>query len=316
MQRYILRRLIFAVPCLILLSAIVFFSIRTVPGDVIMAMIEENSAPTAERAAAMRHELGLDVPAWKGFPVWLAKAATGDLGDSLYSRRSVRNEIFKRIPVTFELAFLSLVVSTAVGMFFGILCAVKRESMLDYVGRLTAVMGLAMPSFWLGTLAVVMPAVWFGWMPSVRYVSFWTDPVANLQQFALPALTLGFLQNASVMRMTRSCLLEVLRSDYVRTAVAKGLRERVIIIRHALKNALIPVITITGGHAAVLLGGTVIIETIFTLPGVGRLTLVSIQHRDYTQLQGNVLFIGTVVILMNLMVDSTYAWLDPRIRYR
>lgn len=316
MHRYVIRRLIATIPTLILLSAIVFFSIRIVPGDVIMAMIQEDVNPSPERLKEMRHELGLDVPAWKAYPNWLWHAAQGDLGKSLWTQKPVISEIRSRIPVTAEIAIFALIISTAIAIPFGIISAIRQESILDYVLRLIAVCGLAMPAFWLGTLAIVMPVVWFGWMPPIGYVSPWKDPLANLQQFALPALTIGFMQMASVMRMTRSGLLEVLRSDYIRTAWAKGLVERVVVARHALKNALIPVVTITGGQAAFLLGGTVITETIFGLPGLGRLTLVSIQNRDYTQIQGNILFIGATMILMNLLVDLTYAWLDPRIRYR
>lgn len=316
MYRYVIRRLIFAIPCLILLSAIVFFSIRMVPGDALMQMIQDDIHPPPERLAAMRHEMGLDVPAWKAYPIWLANVARGDLGNSLYTRRPVTAEILKRIPVTLELAIFALTVSTAIAIPFGIISAARQESLLDYALRLVAVTGLAMPSFWLGTLLLVLPAFWFKWAPPLTYESIWQDPMSNLKQFMLPALSLGFMQNAAVMRMTRSCLLEVLRSDYIRTAWAKGLMEKVVIVRHALKNALIPVVTMTGGQAAFLLGGTVITETIFSLPGLGRLTITSIEFRDYTQLQGNVLFIGMVVILMNLLVDTTYAWLDPRIRYR
>jgi len=228
----------------------------------------------------------------------------------------VRNQLFKRIPVSAELAALAIVLALVIAIPVGVISAIRQDTFLDYIGRLVAISGLSLPDFWLGTVMLMMLSLWFRWLPPIGYVPFFTNPLANLQQFVFPALILGFRLSATSMRMTRSTMLEVLRQDYIRTAWSKGLRERVVIYRHALKNAMIPVITIIGTQFSVLLGGTVIMETIFVLPGVGRLTLDSIFNRDYTQLQGNVLFLAMVMVTANLVVDLSYAWFDPRIRYQ
>ena len=221
----------------------------------------------------------------------------------------------ERLPVTFELALLAIAISSLLAILVGVISAIRQDTPIDYIVRVMSIGGLSVPEFWIATLIIVFPAIWFNYLPPMRYTPIFVDPWANLQQFGIPAFTMGVRMSAGVMRMTRSQMLEVLRQDYIRTAWAKGLRERVVIYRHALKNALIPVITMMGTQFSSLMGGTVIVESIFSLPGVGRLMLDSIQVRDYTQLQGNVLFLAIVFLTMNLIVDLTYAWLDPRINY-
>ena len=222
----------------------------------------------------------------------------------------------KSIPVTIELALLAMILGLVIAIPLGVLSATRQDKPSDYVGRLVAISGLSLPDFWLGTLVITFAAIWFGWIPPLGYASVWESPWTNLQQFLLPAAVLGFRLSAATMRMTRSTLLEVLREDYVRTAWAKGLGERVIIYKHALKNALIPVVTIVGGQLGTLLAGTVIVETIFALPGMGRLTVEAILYRDYPIVQTNVMLVAGTLVTLNLLVDLTYAWLDPRIRYR
>jgi peptide/nickel transport system permease protein len=239
----------------------------------------------------------------------------GNLGKSLWSSTPVNEEIARRIPVTLELAILTVLVSTFIAIAFGIISATRQDTILDYLLRVLSIGGLSIPNFWVGTLLIVFPVIWFGYMAPLTYIPFDKDPAGNLRQFLVPAIALAIAQSASIMRMTRSSMLEVLRQDYVRTAWAKGLREWVVILRHALKNAMIPVITMIGTQFAYLLSGTVILESIFGLPGVGRLMLESITQRDYTLLQGNVLFIALAFLIINLLVDLSYAVLDPRIRY-
>jgi peptide/nickel transport system permease protein len=239
----------------------------------------------------------------------------GNLGKSLWSSTPVNDEIGRRLPVTLELAVLTLIVSTFVAIAFGIISATRQDTILDYLLRVVSIGGLSVPNFWVGTLLIVFPVIWFGYMAPLTYIPFDQDPAGNLRQFLVPSIALGLQLSAGIMRMTRSSMLEVLRQDYVRTAWAKGLREWVVILRHALKNAMIPVITMIGTQFAYLLSGTVILESIFGLPGIGRLMLESITQRDYILLQGNVLFIAAAFLIINLLVDLSYAVLDPRIRY-
>jgi peptide/nickel transport system permease protein len=221
----------------------------------------------------------------------------------------------KAIPVTLELATLSIILGLTIAIPVGVLSATRQDSASDYVGRVVAVSGLSMPEFWLGTLVITFAAIWFHWIPPIGYVSLWDSPWKNLQQFLVPAAILGFRLSAATMRMTRSTVLEVLREDYVRTAWAKGLAGKIVVYKHALKNALIPVVTIVGGQLGTLLAGTVVVETIFALPGMGRLTVEAILYRDYPIVQTNVMLVAATLVTLNLIVDLTYAWLDPRIRY-
>jgi peptide/nickel transport system permease protein len=237
-------------------------------------------------------------------------------GDSIFTNEPIPVALKKAIPVTVELAALAMVLGLVIAVPIGVLSATRQDRPSDYVGRVVAVSGLSLPDFWLGTLVITFAAIWFRWIPPIGYASLWEDPLKNLQQFLLPAAVLGFRLSAATMRMTRSTVLEVLKEDYVRTAWAKGLGGRIVVYKHALKNALIPVVTIVGGQLGVLLAGTVVVESIFALPGMGRLTVEAILYRDYPIVQTNVMLVAATLVTLNLVVDLTYAWLDPRIRYR
>ncbi len=315
MRRYVIRRLLLLFPVLLGVAAVIFFSIRLVPGDAVSAQLQGALNPSKEEIARMRADLGLDKPAGQQFFVWLGRVVKGDLGDSFYTRKPVVNEIKNAIPVTVELAVMAMVIGIVIAIPLGVLSAVRQDSWVDYVSRLFSVGGLSVPDFVLGTIILIMPAVWFGYLPPLSYIPFMDDPLRNLQQFILPSAALGLRLSATTMRMTRSSMLEVLRQDYIRTAWAKGLKGRVVIMRHALKNAMIAPITIIGAQFGFLLGGTVVIEQVFGLPGLGRLTLNAIFFRDYPQIQANVLLLATAFVIVNLLVDLSYGWFDPRIRY-
>lgn len=315
MKEYIIRRVLLMFPTLLGVTLAVFVLMHLAPGDVIMAKLAEDYV-TPEHLERMRAELGLDKPLHEQYVFWLANVVRGDLGTSLWSGAPVTEELMKRIPVSAELAIVAMLVSISIALPLGVLSAVRQDTGADYLGRFASISFLSAPNFWLGTLILVLPAIWFGWAPPVRYVPLTQEPWMNLQQVLPAALALGAHSSAVVMRMSRSTLLEVLRQDYIRTAWAKGLNGQVVIVRHALKNALIPVITIWGSQLSNLLGGTVVMETIFSLPGIGLSTFQAIERRDFVQLQGNVLFIAGVFVVMNLLVDLIYSWLDPRIRYR
>jgi peptide/nickel transport system permease protein len=263
-----------------------------------------------------RQELGLDRPFVDQYRTWIGAALQGDLGRSLISRRPVTQELGKRINLTSHLAVMSVIIAMLIALPIGVLSAVRQDTASDYLGRFFAVLGLSLPDFWLATVVITFLAIWFQWIPPIGFAPLWVDPARCLSQLLIPALIIGARLAAVSMRMTRSSLLEVLRQDYIRTARAKGARERGVIVRHALKNAFIPVITVIGGQFSVLLGGTVIVEFIFLQPGVGSLMLDAVQLRDYTLIQGAVLFFAAVIVATNLLVDLSYAWLDPRIRYR
>jgi peptide/nickel transport system permease protein len=271
---------------------------------------------TEVQAASLRAYFGLDKPLWEQYLRWVLAALRGDLGYSVRSGQSVMSEILRSFPVTLELALFSMVIALTLGLPIGILSAVRRDTPVDLFGRLFALVGLALPNFWLGTLIILVLSVVFGIMPnSGDYVSFTEAPLKNLSQLFFPAITLGFAFTASIMRTTRSAMLEVLRQDYVRTARGKGVRERDVIMTHSLRNALIPLITIIGVEFGYLLGGAVIVENVFALPGIGRLIINGIDQRDYAVVQGTVLFVAVCFVMINLLVDIIYAYSDPRIRY-
>lgn len=313
MQRYIIRRLLNMVPVLVGLTLTVFLIMRVIPGDVASLMLEES--PTAQRKDELRADLGLDRPLHEQYLAWVGNALRGDLGTSFWTNRPVLGEIRRTAPVTVELAILASTLAAVIALPIGILSAVKQDTIWDYLGRSVSIAALSIPNFWLGTLAVVLPAIWFKWVPPVSYRPLWEDPLANLSQFWLPAIVVGASASATMMRMTRSALLEVLRQDYIRTAQAKGLRGGNIVLRHALKNGLIPVITLYGALVGGLLSGAVITETIFNLPGFGSLTIDAIGQRDYPQIQANVLLFGVIYTVINLLVDLSYGLFNPRIRY-
>jgi peptide/nickel transport system permease protein len=316
MHKYIIRRLLLAIPVLLLASLIVFGLMRVMPGDALTALMAESGNVSARELQKLRKDLGLDLPYYEQYLIWLWQMVSLNPGYSIFTSEPIPVALKKSIPVTIELALLAMILGLVIAIPIGVLSATQQDKATDYVGRLVAISGLSLPDFWLGTLVITFAAIWFGWIPPLGYVSVWESPWTNLQQFLLPAAVLGFRLSAATMRMTRSTLLEVLREDYVRTAWAKGLGERVIIYKHALKNALIPVVTIIGGQLGTLLAGTVIVETIFALPGMGRLTVEAILYRDYPIVQTNVMLVAGTLVTLNLLVDLTYAWLDPRIHYR
>ncbi len=316
MQKYVIRRLLAAIPVLVLSSLIVFGLMRVMPGDALVALMGESGNVGERELKKLRKDLGLDRPYHEQYLIWVWQMVSLNPGDSIFTNEPIPVALKKSIPVTLELATLALILGLAIAIPVGVLSATRQDKPADYVGRVVAVSGLSFPDFWLGTLVITFAAIWFRWIPPLGYVSIWDDPWRNLQQFLLPAAVLGFRLSAATMRMTRSTVLEVLREDYVRTAWAKGLAGRMVVYKHALKNALIPVVTIVGGQLGTLLAGTVVVETIFALPGMGRLTVEAILYRDYPVVQTNVMLVAGVLVTLNLLVDLTYAWLDPRIRYR
>ena len=316
MHKYVIRRLLLAFPVLALSSLIVFGLMRVMPGDALILLMGESGNVGEKELAKLRKDLGLDRPYHEQYLLWVWQMVTLNPGDSIFTNEPIPVALKKAIPVTLELATLAMILGLTIAIPIGVLSATRQDKPADYVGRVAAVSGLSMPDFWLGTLIITFAAIWFHWIPPIGYVSIWDAPMKNLQQFLLPAAVLGFRLSAATMRMTRSTVLEVLREDYVRTAWAKGLEGRIVVYKHALKNALIPVVTIVGGQLGVLLAGTVVVETIFALPGMGRLTVEAIFFRDYPVVQTNVMLVAATLVTLNLIVDLTYAWLDPRIRYQ
>jgi peptide/nickel transport system permease protein len=316
MRTYIARRVLHGLLVLWLVSLVIFSLVRILPGDAVIMQLDQAAAPTPETLTRARQELGLERPFLAQYRTWITGAAQGDLGRSLITRRPVTQELLKRINLTSHLAVMSVIVAMLIALPIGILSAVKQDTTSDYVGRFVAVLGLSLPDFWLATVVITFLAIWVQWIPPIGFAPLWEDPARCLSQLLIPALIIGARLAAVSMRMTRSSLLEVLRQDYIRTARAKGTREWAVILRHALKNAFIPVVTVIGQQFSVLLGGTVIVEFIFLQPGVGSLMLDAVLLRDYTLIQGAVLFFSAVIVLTNLLVDLSYAWLDPRIRYR
>src|SRR3989441_1575512 len=316
MYKYVLRRLLLAVPVLLLPSLIVFGLMRVMPGDALIALMGESGNVGEKELAKLRKDLGLDQPYYQQYLLWLWQMVSLRRGDSIFTNEPIAVSLRKAIPVTLELASLAMIIGLVIAVPVGVLSATRQDKPADYAGRVVGVAGLSIPDFWLATLVITFAASWFNWIPPIGYVSFWDSPWKNLQQFLLPAAILGFRLSAATMRMTRSTVLEVLREDYVRTAWAKGLTGKIVVYKHALKNALIPVVTIIGGQLGTLLAGTVVVEQIFALPGMGRLTVEAILYRDYPVVQTNVMLVAATLVTLNLVVDLTYAWLDPRIRYR
>ena len=310
---YLAKRLLVAVPSLLIASLIVFTLPRLIPGDVVVLMLAEKAY--ARDLDELRAKLGLDRPLPIQYVEWLGKVARGDLGESLWTKRPVVEEIGQRLPVTFELAVLGLAVALIIAIPVGVISAARQDTIADYVARSVAILGLSVPAFWLATLLIVLPAIWWGWRPVTGFVEFSGDPIGHVAQLLLPAAILGIAVGAALMRLTRGMLLEVLRQDYVRTAWAKGLGEGVILMKHALRNAVIPVVTLLGTQLPQIIGGTVIIETVFGLPGMSRFLFDAINQRDYPVIQGVNLVVVSVIVCVNLVVDALYAVLDPRIRY-
>ena len=307
------------IPTLFILSILVFLSVRFLPGDAIDAMLDKAGwigAAGVDRAA-LEQMLGLDLPVYVQYGRWLGDIVLhGTLGEPLWGGEAIEKKILGRVPVTLELGALAIVIGLLIAVPVGVYSAMRQDTVGDYAGRTIAVIGLATPNFWLGVMVMLYPVIWWGWSPSVELIRFTDDPLGNLGMFLVPGLILGTALAASTMRMTRTMMLEVLRQDYIRTAWAKGLSERLVVVRHAMKNALIPVVTLIGLQLPILVGGSVIMENIFVLPGLGQVLLKALQDRDYPVVMGVNLFFGTVVIGVNLLIDLLYPYLDPRIRYR
>ena len=317
MRAYLVRRLLALIPTLFFASLIVFSTVRMLPGDVIDQMIAQNDIGSKASREALEAALGLDKPMMTQYFSWIgAILLHGDFGNSLWQQSPVLDELLARLPVTFELGAMALVVALVVAIPIGIISAMKQDGWADYLGRSFSILMLSVPGFWMGTVVMVFPAIWWGISPEVRYISFREDPLGNLWQLAVPAVILGTALSAITMRMTRTMMLEVLRQDYIRTARAKGQTERGVILRHALRNALIPVVTLIGLQAPILIGGAVIMEQIFVIPGMGLLLLEAVSRRDYPVITGVFLLVGVVVMLINLIVDLSYGLLDPKVRYR
>ena len=333
MRAYIIRRLLLVIPTLFILTIIVFLAVRFIPGDAIDAMaarLEELTDAVELDREALERQMGLDVPVHVQYGRWIGVLPTtdpytgeshfkgllqGTLGESLYRDFQVEDKILRRLPVTFQLGAMSLIIGLLIALPVGIYSAMRQDTPADYFGRTAAIIGMATPNFWLALMVMIYPAIWWGWSPPLEWVPFTQDPLGNIGVFIIPSLILGTAMSASTMRMTRTMMLEVLRQDYIRTAWSKGLKERAVIMRHAVKNALIPVVTLIGMQLPLLVGGSVIIENIFNLPGLGRMFLDALIERNYPAVSGINLFFGGVVMFSILITDLIYPFLDPRVRY-
>jgi len=317
MRQYILKRLLLMIPTLLGVAVMVFLLLRVVPGDIVE--LKYGGTGTFAPKEAMdreRAELGLDQPLWRQFAGWMWGAARFDFGKSMWTGRPITQEIAVRLELSLQLAVMATIVAILLSVPLGTIAALKQDTWIDYLVRIFSIAGLSIPSFWLGIVIILGFLIFFKWLPPLTFTSFWVDPKANLMQLIWPALAVGYRYSAVATRMTRSAVLEVLREDYIRTARAKGLWERVVLTRHALKNAMLPVITVIGLEFAFLIGGLVVTEQVFNLNGIGMLFVESITRRDYTMTQALVLLVSFSFIFVNFIVDLLYAWLDPRIRYQ
>ncbi len=317
MARFILKRILSLVPTLFIITFAVFMMLHLAPGDPVALMIRQNEqAMGSGQIAQLRHDLGLDRPLLVQYGDYVSKAVRGDLGQSIYTNQDVFQTITQRMPNTITLALAAMIISLLIAIPVGVISATMQHSLVDYVSMAGALVGVSMPSFWFGLMLMLLFAVRLNWLPSAGMAAFSDGPIEFLRHLFLPALTLGFGLAGLVVRLTRSSVLEVIRQDFIRTARAKGLPERVVIYRHALRNALIPVVTVIGIQFGELLGGAVITETIFAWPGVGRLAIDAISRRDFPMVQGNVLIMAFLFIMVNLVVDIAYSFLNPKIRYQ
>ena len=335
MRAYMIRRLLLIIPTLWILTLLVFLVVRFIPGDIIDVMLvnmmgQSGMGMVLVDREALEGMLGLDVPVYVQYGRWIGVLPTpdwvtgeshftgllqGSLGHSLMSEFWVGERILGRLPVTIELGIMAIVIGLVIALPVGIYSAIRQDTAADYVGRTIAIIGMSTPNFWLALMVMLYPALWWGWSPPLEYIPFTEDPLGNLGVFIIPSLILGTAAAASTMRLTRTMMLEVLRQDYIRTAWAKGLKERVVIMRHALKNAFIPVVTLIGGQLPLMVGGAVIIENIFALPGLGRLMVNALNDRDYPVVTGVNLVFAIGVMGANLFIDMLYPYLDPRVRY-
>ncbi len=315
MGRYLLVRLYSMALTLAGLTVLIFLMLRLIPGTVVEQMIGADAIVSPAMVAELKRFFGLDQPWYVQYVRWVAELARGDLGTSWRTGKPVTQLILERLPVTLELTGLAVGFALALGIAAGIVSAIRRDEAIDNVTRVGTLLGLSVPVFWQGTMLILFFSLYLRWMPPVVWVDFFSDPRRNLTIMLLPAICLGTASAANIARTTRACMLDVLRSEYIRTAAAKGLAARALVLKHALKNALIPVVTVAGLQVGILLGGTVVVEEVFTLPGVGRLVLWAIYQRDYPLTQSTILFIAVMFMTINLMVDLLYGYLDPRIRY-
>jgi peptide/nickel transport system permease protein len=318
MARYILKRLLAIIPTLLGVAVLIFLLLRVVPGDVVESryLTGESAFVSQELMDLERKKLGLDQPLWKQFTAWMGGLARLDLGTSMWTGAPITEEIRLRFALSLQLAIMATLVATCLAIPLGILAAVKQDTWIDYAVRVFSIAGLAMPSFWLGILLILVLLIVFHWLPPMVFTPLWVNPWENLQQLIWPALAVGYRYSAVSTRMMRSAMLEVLREDYIRTARAKGLWQKLILSRHAMKNAMLPVLTIISLEFAFLLGGLVVTEQVFNLNGLGMLFVESIARRDYTLTQALVMLVATFFLTINFLVDIAYGWLDPRIRYR
>ncbi|MCC7366095.1 MAG: ABC transporter permease [Dehalococcoidia bacterium] len=314
MYQFVIRRVLLSLPTLLVVSFLIFGMIRLDPDSVVAARLGEGYDPNGQGAQDVKEEYGLDNPFYTEYVRWLGRIVTGDWGQSAVSFKPVLEDMAPKIAVTLELAVIAVLFAVAVGVPIGVLAAMRQDRWPDYVLRSFAILGLSIPGFYIATIVLAVAAYRLEWAPPLGYTDIYENPWANIQQMVLPAFILSLATSASVMRYARTMMLDVLRQDYIRTAWAKGLRERVVIVRHALKNALLPVITVIGLTMATLVGGTVIFETIFTLPGLGTYLLYSVQQRDFEPVQAVTLFFAIAVVVINLLVDLSYTVLDPRAR--
>ena len=317
MQTYIIRRLLLIVPTVFIVTVVVFFSVRLIPGDVVdmMVMGMARGAGVEDPRELIRAKLGLDRPLVAQYVTWVTGVLRGDLGDALVSRESVTNLVLNRLPVSLEVGALAILISLAIALPVGIYSGIRPDTVGDYLLRSFAILLITVPGFWIALMVWVYPALWWGWAPPMIYTRFSMNPIRNLTSLIIPASILGMWLSGVTMRLTRTMMQEVLRQDYVRTAWSKGLQEPVVVVRHVLRNAMLPVVTMVGLMLPVMVGGAVIVETLFQLPGLGSLLVFAIERRDYIVVSGINLVVAGFVLIVNLLIDLTYSFLDPRIRY-
>ena len=318
MQAYIAKRCLLFIPTLLMATLLAFLLLRIMPGDPALVKLAGETGDSSFTQAALHDlqvKLGTDRPLYVQYGKWVWGMLRLDFGESMFFEEPVAEDLAAKFPITLELTVLAMLIATIIAVPLGLVSAIKQDTPADYIARIISITGVALPNFWVGILIVYFLVLFFAWMPPLGYANLWDDPATNLQQFIFPALALGFFEMAFTARVTRSSMLEVYREDYTRTARGKGLAERVVILRHALKNALLPVITVSGFQFGRLLAGTVVIENIFMVPGMGKLLVDSVFHRDYTEVQAIVVLITVSVLILNLLLDVIYGWLNPRIRY-
>jgi peptide/nickel transport system permease protein len=318
MRAYVIRRLFLIIPTLVLVTIFVFLLVRFIPGNVIDLMLTDlqPGSGTELTRETLLHSLGLDVPIHIQYANWLTNVVHGDLGKSLWTNRSITGDIISRLPISLELGVFAIVTALIIAVPIGVFSAIRQDTWGDYIGRTVAILCISLPAFWVGTMVIVYASVWLNWSPAVGYIPITQDVPGNLLQFVIPGFIMGMVMSGTTMRMTRTMMLEVLRQDYIRTAWSKGLNEWTVIIRHTVKNALMPVATIVGMMFPILIGGSVILEQIFALPGIGRFLIDALNRRDYPVISGINLVMATFVLVINLIVDVTYGYLDPRVQMK